>query len=91
MQEIVKWEIKGKPNKWLESRHFSMHRTVERYSDKIGSVFKSVKGRTASYTMQPDDLYVRAKVASPHNADSDNREPNFPIAWTQPISAKDLQ
>ena len=90
VQEIVKWKIKGKPNKWLESRHFSMHRTVERYSDKIGSVFKTVKGRTASYTMQPDDLYVRAKVASPHNANTNNREPNFPIAWTQPISAKDM-
>ena len=48
------------------------------------------QGRTASYTMQPDDLYVRAKVASPHNANTNNREPNFPIAWTQPISAKDM-
>ena len=71
-------------------RSLAVHRTVERYSDKIGSVFKTVKGRTASYTMQPDDLYVRAKVASPHNANTSNREPNFPIAWTQPISAKDM-
>jgi hypothetical protein len=67
-----------------------MRRTVERYSDDIGRIFKTVNGRTASYTMQPNDLYVRAKVVSPHNASSANREPNFPIAWTQPISAKDL-
>ena len=91
VQEIVEWEIKGEPNKWLKSRHFSMRRTVERYSDDIGRIFKTVNGRTASYTMQPNDLYVRAKVVSPHNASSANREPNFPIAWTQPISAKDLR
>ena len=89
VQEIVEWDIKGTPNKWLQSRNFSMHRSVERYSDKIGSVFKTVKGRTASYTMQPDDLYVRAKVVHSANADTRNQEPNFPIAWTQPISAKE--
>lgn len=86
VQEIVKWEVTGELNSWLQSRHFSRQRTVERFSDDIGRVFKSVKGRTASYTMQPDDLYVRAKVVCPANADTDNREPNFPVAWTQPIS-----
>jgi predicted metal-dependent phosphoesterase TrpH len=86
VKELVKWEVTGELNSWLQSRHFSRQRTVERFSDDIGCVFKSVKGRTASYTMQPDDLYVRAKIVCPANADTDNREPKFPVAWTQPIS-----
>ena len=85
---IVEWEIKAELNKWLvESRHFSRKRTVERFSPDIGRVFKSVKGRSASYTMQPDDLYVRAKIVSPASADTANREPDFPVAWTQPVRA----
>ena len=87
VQEIVEWEIKAELNSWLAKvRHFSRKRTVERFSKDIGCVFKSVKGRTASYTMQPDDLYVRAKVVSPSGADTANREPNFRVAWTQPVS-----
>lgn len=88
VQGIVEWEIKAELNKWLvESRHFSRKRTVERFSSEIGRIFKSVKGRSASYTMQSDDLYVRAKIVSPASADTANREPDFPVAWTQPVMA----
>ena len=88
VQETVRWEIKGELNSWLvNTRKFSRSRTVERYSADIGKIFKSVKGRTASYTIQPDDLYVRAKVVTPADAKTDNRENLMPVAWTQPILA----
>jgi hypothetical protein len=84
--ETVHWDIEGELNSWLlNNRKFSRRRTVERHSGSIGQTFKTVKGRTASYTLKPDDLYVRAKVFSPANAKIANRENKFPVAWTQPI------
>lgn len=78
--------IKGELNSWLvNDRKFSRRRTVERYSDAIGQTLKSVNGRTASYTLKPDDLYVRARISAPANAKIANRENVFPVAWTQPI------
>lgn len=86
VKEVVKWQIEGELNSWLvNSRKFSRQRSVERYSEEIGQTLKIAKGRKASYTLQPDDLYVRAKVVSPANAETDNREPQFAVAWTQPI------
>ena len=92
VREIVSWEIrKGSVGAWLEKeRHFNRHRTVERYSEDVGKVFKQVRGRKASYTMQPDDLYVRAKVVTSQGVRPENCEPTLPIAWTQPIVAKSL-
>ena len=84
--ETVHWDIKGELNSWLvNDRKFSRRRTVERYSDAIGQTLKSVKGRTASYTLKPDDLYVRARISAPANAKIANRENVFPVAWTQPV------
>ncbi|MBQ2683143.1 MAG: hypothetical protein IJG02_04640, partial [Thermoguttaceae bacterium] len=35
---------------------------IESYSPQIGKVLATVEGREASYTLQADDLYVRARV-----------------------------
>ena len=58
-------------------------RKVESYSDEIGIVLETVDGTEGSYTLKPDDLYVRAKI---YKADDD---PSLgwktkPAAWTQP-------
>jgi hypothetical protein len=56
-----------------------------RYSDAIGKAAKTVEGAEASYTLEPDDLYVRATVTSSRRSPSQVRnEPDFETAWTQP-------
>lgn len=56
-----------------------------RYSDEIGRTVKSVDGAEASYTVTPEDLYVRAVVTSSRKAQNRvNNEPEFDTAWTQP-------
>ena len=85
--ETVRWDIEGELSSWLvNDRRFSRRRTVERYSEAIGQTFRTVKGRKASYTLKPDDLYVRARISAPANAKIANRENVFPVAWTQPIA-----
>lgn len=60
-------------------------RTGVRYSDEIGQTVKTVEGVEASYTLSPDDLYVRATVTSSKRAvNRVNNEPEFDTAWTQP-------
>ena len=57
---------------------------------KIGCVAKAVSGGIgeavkASYTMKPDDLYVRARIISPERpAASAFQHPKVQVAWTQP-------
>ena len=60
-------------------------RTGVRYSDDIGKTVKTVEGAEATYTLAPDDLYVRATVTSSKRAiNRENNEPEFDTAWTQP-------
>ncbi|MEI7899432.1 MAG: hypothetical protein WCK89_04215 [bacterium] len=60
-------------------------RTGIRYSDMIGKTAKTVEGLEASYTLGPDDLYVRATVTSSKKAvNRVSNEPEFDTAWTQP-------
>lgn len=66
----------------VEKSETSPYRKVEMNSDEIGVVLASVDGTEGSYTLQADDLYVRAKI---YKADVD---PNLkwktkPAAWTQ--------
>ena len=57
---------------------------------KIGCIAKIVSGGigeavSASYTMKPDDLYVRARIVSPERpAASAFQHPKVHVAWTQP-------
>ncbi len=56
-----------------------------RYSDGIGKTAKIAQGTEASYTLAPDELYVRATVTSSKAAANRvNNEPEFDTAWTQP-------
>ena len=53
--------------------------------DKPGEVLATVKGTTASYTMQPEDLYVRATVTSSQAHPNPSFEGQKKQAWTQPV------
>lgn len=68
-------------------------RTIRVYDDRIGMVAKSVHGGVgqavrASYTLAPDDLYVRARIEAPGQPlCTANMHPRCLAAWTQPYSA----
>ena len=71
-------------------------RRIPIYSPEIGAVAKEVTFGTgeavrASYTLAPDDLYVRARVESDEPAVYPNPErhlhPLVKMAWTQPYQA----
>lgn len=58
-------------------------RKIDVFSDSIGVVLDTVEGSEGSYTLKPDDLYVRAKIvklSQQAQADWQTR----PAAWTQP-------
>ncbi|MDO4629971.1 MAG: hypothetical protein Q4C70_12380, partial [Planctomycetia bacterium] len=60
-------------------------RTIDVYAENIGTVLKTVDGLEGSYTLQPDDLYVRARVTSAESKETRNiYEILVPCAWTQP-------
>ena len=55
------------------------------YSDTIGKTVKKDEATEATYTMETDDLYVRATVTSSKRAVNRlSGEPEFDTAWTQP-------
>lgn len=60
-------------------------RVTNRYSDDIGKVFSTVKGTKASYKLQGDDIYVRARVYSTKIKANPYRAGEFEQAWTQPL------
>lgn len=67
----------------IEETETSPFRRVENYSDGVGVLFESIDGTEGSYTLKPDDLYVRAKI---YRVDEDQtlkwRAKN--AAWSQP-------
>ncbi len=73
------------------TRHLSF------YGSEIGQTAKCVSGHpgervTASYTLQADDLYVRARIESDEPAIlSANLHPKVRTAWTQPYLGKGRQ
>lgn len=62
-------------------------RTIPVYSTEIGRIVKTVAGKEASYRLEADDLYVRARVESdiPSKFGSHFR-PKVKVAWTQPYT-----
>lgn len=60
-------------------------RTTHIYSPDVGQTLATVEGTTAQYTLQGDELYVRAMIIS----SADHVNPSFPDqkkqAWTQPV------
>ncbi|MFA6816526.1 MAG: hypothetical protein WCS73_09565 [Lentisphaeria bacterium] len=62
-------------------------RTIPIYSDDIGRIVKTVEGTEATYQLEADDLYIRARVES----DSPSKitphfHPKVKTAWTQPYT-----
>jgi len=60
-------------------------RKIDVYSDTIGVTLDTVEGAEGAYTLQPDDLYVRAKIAKVA-ADLKPDWQSQPAAWTQPYT-----
>ncbi len=63
-----------------------------RYAAEIGREVLAVPGPVATYTMAPEDLYVRATVVSTRQAKPQaSNEPAFETAWTQPYGWRQWQ
>lgn len=59
-------------------------RKIDIYAEEIGVTLKTEKGLEASYTLQDDDLYVRARVLLKNSSESRPRYQTYvPAAWTQ--------
>ena len=66
----------------------SIYAVTRRYSEQIGSVFAVAEGPRASYTLQGDELYVRAKVTSSKPKPNAFGTNETEVAWTQPLIRK---
>jgi len=60
-------------------------RATRRYSNQIGTLFKSVDGDRAEYQFAKNDLYVRARVTSTKKHPNPSELGEFERAWVQPI------
>lgn len=58
-------------------------RKIDVFSDSIGTVVDAVEGIEGSYTLKPEDLYVRAKIVKVGNEPQSDWQ-SQPAAWTQP-------
>jgi predicted metal-dependent phosphoesterase TrpH len=61
-------------------------RKIDIYSDSIGVVLDTIEGTEGSYTLQSDDLYVRAKIVKVVE-DMKPAWQSQPAAWSQPYCA----
>jgi hypothetical protein len=59
---------------------------TRRYSDTIGTVLAEVQGLTPSYTMQGNEVYVRARIISSKPKANPLQTGEVEMAWTQPVS-----
>ena len=60
-------------------------RLTKKYSSDVGAVLQKSQGRSATYRMQGDELYVRAVVTSTATLDDPSFEGQPKQAWTQPV------
>ncbi len=58
---------------------------TKKNSDRIGEIFREEKGTSASYRLQGDELYVRAKITSNQPHPNPFAEGDVQVAWTQPL------
>ena len=61
-------------------------RVTHQYSDDIGTVLATVKGRRAVYHFKGDEIYVRAKITASNRVRNPRGYPEFQSAWVQPVS-----
>jgi len=62
-----------------------LHQTINRYSDDIGKVLATVEGTTASYEVQGNEIYVRARIVSSKLHPNPYEAGDVEMAWTQPL------
>lgn len=55
------------------------------YSDKIGTVLKTVRGTKARYEATGNELYVRARILSTREHPNPFKAGDKEMAWTQPL------
>jgi len=60
------------------------------YSDDIGEVLAVVAGERASYRLEGDELYVRAKVISSKPKENPYAKGEMESAWVQPAVSKNV-
>lgn len=60
-------------------------RTTRRYSAEVGAVLAEVKGATAVYRLNGDEIYVRARVTSSRLKRNPGWEGELEVAWVQPV------
>jgi hypothetical protein len=56
-----------------------------RYSKDVGAVLAEASGPKAAYTLQGDEIYVRAKIVSSKEKTNGSVAGEFECAWTQPL------
>jgi hypothetical protein len=61
------------------------HQTVHRFSEDIGKVLQSVKGKKASYRVTGNEIYVRVRVISDKPHPNPHAEGDLEMAWSQPL------
>jgi glycerophosphoryl diester phosphodiesterase len=61
-------------------------RVTHRYTSDIGEVLATVTGPVAEYTLNGDELYVRARVVSSQRKENPYKEGETETAWVQPVS-----
>ena len=71
-----------------QGRDNHLHQTITRYSDDIGKVLKTVKGKKASYKITGDEIYVRARITSTKAHPNPFADGDTEMAWTQPLVVK---
>lgn len=60
-------------------------RVTQRYSPDIGTILAVVDGTSATYELEGDELYVRARITSSRPKPNPGREGEVESAWTQPL------
>lgn len=58
---------------------------THRYSPEVGQILAEIKGPRPQYTLQGDELYVRAKVISSKPKSNAVHKNETEAAWTQPL------
>lgn len=61
-------------------------RTTRQYSKDIGAVLATVEGKSATYKLKGDEIYVRARITSSKIKVNPYREGEVEVAWTQPLA-----
>ncbi len=65
--------------------HGEALRVTRRYSPDIGTVLATSRELTPSYTLQGDEIYVRARITSSKPKPNASEPGEFEQAWIQPI------